>query len=190
MIDKDHIIELRKQGKTYQVIADELGCSKQYVGYVCLQYKRDCAKAQKKVRTPVENKNYTNLIVGIIQKAADDYFDLMTESILPTTSCNVAEIEKFFHSELYHLMTNIDGDYILNRLKREAVQKITIEYIVKPDDNQEGYYVCHIGEEHEPLSRTYASRDLALHKAAQMQGLRYNLYIYHLRKERLYENRI
>ena len=127
MIDKDQIIELRQQGKTYQLIADELGCSKQYAGYVCLQHKRECANYRKKVRKPVSGKNYTNLIVGFIQKAADDYFDLMTESILPSNSCNVAEIENFFHSELYHLMTNIDGDYILNRLKSEATQKITIE---------------------------------------------------------------
>ena len=33
--DKKRIIELREQGKTYKNIADEVGCSKQYVALVC-----------------------------------------------------------------------------------------------------------------------------------------------------------
>ena len=32
---REKILELREQGRTYQSIADEIGCSKQYVGLVC-----------------------------------------------------------------------------------------------------------------------------------------------------------
>lgn len=43
MVDKDKIIALRKQGKTYQSIADELCCSRQYVGQICGKYKPEVA---------------------------------------------------------------------------------------------------------------------------------------------------
>ena len=36
--DKSKILELREQGKTYQEIADEVGCTKQYIGQVCGKY--------------------------------------------------------------------------------------------------------------------------------------------------------
>lgn len=43
LVDKDEIIALRKQGKTYQSIADELCCSRQYVGQICGKYKPEVA---------------------------------------------------------------------------------------------------------------------------------------------------
>ena len=36
--DKYKILELREQGKTYQEIADEVGCTRQYIGQVCGKY--------------------------------------------------------------------------------------------------------------------------------------------------------
>ena len=34
-VDKKRIIELREKGRTYQSIADEVGCTRQYVGQIC-----------------------------------------------------------------------------------------------------------------------------------------------------------
>ncbi len=88
----------------------------------------------------------------------------------------MTEIEAFFHSDFYGLMTNIDCEYLMRKIKEEAA-KMVLEYTVSKEKGSSQYYVCLIGEENTPLSRRYTTKKKALHKAAEMQGIEYKQYM-------------
>lgn len=94
----------------------------------------------------------------------------------PRSNCNVTEIEAFFHSDFYGLMTNIDCEYLMRKIKEEAA-KMVLEYTVSKEKGSSQYYVCLVGEENTPLSRRYTTKKKALHKAAEMQGIEYKQYM-------------
>ena len=73
-------------------------------------------------------------------------------------------------------MTRLNPDYILERIKEEAA-KMVLEYTVAKEKGSSQYYVCRVGEEKTPLTRRYTTKKKALHKAAEMQGLDYKLYM-------------
>lgn len=119
----------------------------------------------------------TDLTNAIIAKAADDYFNLLAGFIPPPRrNCNVTEIEEFFRSDLYDLMTKVDGEYLMRKIKEEAA-KMVLEYTVSKEKGSSQYYVCRVGEEKIPLTRRYTTKKKALHKAAEMQGLEYKQYM-------------
>ena len=120
----------------------------------------------------------TDLTNAIIAKAADDYFNLLAGFIPPPprSDCNVTEIEAFFRSDLYGLMTNVDCEYLMRKLKEEAA-KMVLEYTVSKEKGSSQYYVCRVSEEKIPLTRRYTTKKKALHKAAEMQGLEYKQYM-------------
>ena len=121
-------------------------------------------------------EDYTLLIEAIIKRAAWDYFDLLAGFIVPTNDCNIAEIEAFFHSQYYAAMTRVNPDYIMDKIKEEA-RKMVLEYTVAKEKGSSQYYVCRVGKEKTPLSHNYSTKKKALHKAAEMQGLDYDLYM-------------
>lgn len=118
----------------------------------------------------------TELTHAIIAKAAEDYFNLLAGFIPPRSNCNVTEIEAFFHSDFYGLMTNIDCEYLMRKIKEEAA-KMVLEYTVSKEKGSSQYYVCLVGEENTPLSRRCTTKKKALHKAAEMQGIEYKQYM-------------
>lgn len=63
---------------------------------------------------------------AIIEQAAKDYMTairrLKRERTGAAAMKEAMEIEKFFHSEWYKTLTSIDGDYMIDRLRREAVK--------------------------------------------------------------------
>lgn len=73
-------------------------------------------------------------------------------------------------------MTRLNPDYILERIKEEAA-KMVLEYTVAKEKGSSQYYVCRVGEEKTPLTCRYTTKKKALHKAAEMQGLDYKLYM-------------
>lgn len=116
------------------------------------------------------------LCKAVIVKAAEDYFNLLAGFIPPRNDCNINEIEAFFHSDLYGLMTGVSGDYLMRKIKEEAA-KMVLEYTVSKEKGSSQYYVCRVGEEKTPLTRRYTTKKKALHKAAEMQGIEYKLYM-------------
>jgi hypothetical protein len=118
----------------------------------------------------------TDLTNAIIAKAADDYFNLLSGFIPPRSDYNVTEIEAFFRSDLYGLMTKVDCEYLMRKIKEEAA-KMVLEYTVSKEKGSSQYYVCRVGEEKIPLTRRYTTKKKALHKAAEMQGLEYKQYM-------------
>lgn len=116
------------------------------------------------------------LCKAVIVKAAEDYFNLLAGFIPPRNDCNTSEIEAFFHSDLYGLMTGVSGDYLMRKIKEEAA-KMVLEYTVSKEKGSSQYYVCRVGEEKTPLTQRYTTKKKALHKAAEMQGIEYKLYM-------------
>lgn len=120
--------------------------------------------------------DFTYLIEAIIKQAAEDYFELLAGFIVPTNDCNLAEIEAFFNSMYYAAMTRIDPDYLMDKIKEEA-SKMVLEYTVSKEKGSSQYYVCRVGEEKTPLTPRFTTKKKALHKAAEMQGIAYELYM-------------
>ena len=65
-----------------------------------------------------------NLRFGIVEQAVDDYFSLLAGFITPTTDCNIAELERFFYSDWFSVLCELEPDYIIENLKRKAKKMI------------------------------------------------------------------
>ena len=69
---------------------------------------------------------YQALANAIIEQAAKDYRDAVrrlkryqdSKAAMETAM----EVERFFHSDWYATLTDIDPDYLINRLRKEAVK--------------------------------------------------------------------
>ena len=120
--------------------------------------------------------DYSALTNAIIERAATDYFELLAGFVPTSSDCNINEIEKFFRSPYYESMTELDAEYLMQRIKEEA-GKMVLEYTVSKEKGSSQYYVCRVGEEKIPLTRRYTTKKKALHKAAEMQGLEYKQYM-------------
>lgn len=53
---------------------------------------------------------------------------------------------------------------------------MVLEYTVSKEKGSSQYFVCRVGD-NTPLTRYYSTKKKALHKAAEMQGLEYKLYM-------------
>lgn len=120
--------------------------------------------------------DYTVLTNAIIERAAIDYFELLAGFVPSRSNCNINEIEKFFRSPCYEIMTELNAEYLMQRIKEEAA-KMVLEYTVAKEKGSSQYYVCRVGEEKTPLTRRYTTKKKALHKAAEMQGIDYKNYM-------------
>ena len=62
---------------------------------------------------------------AIVKQAADEYRNArralirMPNAVPPKEK--IQDVEKFFRSEWYQLLTSVDGEYLLRRLEEEAV---------------------------------------------------------------------
>jgi hypothetical protein len=74
----------------------------------------------------MDSKNlvYDDLINGIIKQAADDYRKALKGRGYGKKSAEVVirEVEQFFHSRYFELLTKADGDYLIERLKQEHLE--------------------------------------------------------------------
>lgn len=86
------------------------------------------------------------------------------------------ELERFFDSDWYEVLTDVDKDYLLRKLKERVAQMVLI-YTVAKEKGSSMYYVCKVGEESERLTPLYTTKKKALHKAAEMQGEDYKTYM-------------
>lgn len=63
---------------------------------------------------------------AIVEQAAKDYrADIRLVKKNPDAKAalkDALEIEKFFHSGWYSMLTDVDGDYLIKRLRREAMK--------------------------------------------------------------------
>lgn len=66
------------------------------------------------------DKGIDNLKFGIIEQAAIDYVDLLAGFKSPTTDCNVDECRRFFRSQWFHSLCDLDPEQVINRLERKS----------------------------------------------------------------------
>lgn len=89
---------------------------------------------KKHIATPNQTINtssgygnsYQNLANAIIQSAASDYrtvLKIIKKRPDMRKICKLDELEAFFHSGWFSILTNLDGDYILNRIKKEVAEE-------------------------------------------------------------------
>ena len=77
---------------------------------------------------------YRNLANAIIIQAANDYrkaLDGKSYYYNKTPEMVIKEVERFFHSSWYRLLTKIDGDFIIEQLHREHNEKVRKEQLCK-----------------------------------------------------------
>ncbi len=69
---------------------------------------------------------YEALANAIIEQAVCDYRSalrsLKKHPDSRASSAQAREIEKFFHSRWYGVLTQLDPDYLINRLRKETVK--------------------------------------------------------------------
>lgn len=75
-------------------------------------------------QTPVYNDGYTKLGNAIIIQAAKDYRDVL-KKLNKNSENNMAkhmkrQIEDFFHSSLFGMITTIDPDMLIRKLNEEV----------------------------------------------------------------------
>lgn len=115
---------------------------------------------------------------AIVAQAADDYFNIIAGfPITPPPDKEVTKesLEKFFDSPWYDLLTDVDKEYLMRKLKEKADTMVLI-YTVGKEKGSSRYFVCRVGES-TPLTQSYTTKKKALHKAAEMQELDYKTYM-------------
>ena len=65
--------------------------------------------------------NLEDLTNAIVKQAADDYRKALRGKGYngKTPAKIIEEVEKFFHSKYFELLTTVKGDYLIERLKEE-----------------------------------------------------------------------
>ena len=122
---------------------------------------------------------YQLLANAIVEQAADDYFNILAGfGISPPDNSNKTtkkSLEQFFNSPWYDLLTDVDKEYLMRKLKEKADTMVLI-YTVGKEKGSNRYFVCRVGES-TPLTKTYTTKKKALHKAAEMQDMPYKMYM-------------
>jgi hypothetical protein len=66
-------------------------------------------------------RGYEDLANAIIIQAADDYRSLLGGA-KSSIGVNQTELEKFFKSEWYRVLSDVDGESLMNRIRKECGQ--------------------------------------------------------------------
>lgn len=77
---------------------------------------------------------YRKLAEAIIVKAAEDYFNALNGISYLTNKKKdsewvIKECEKFFHSQWYRTLTDVDGDFLIEQIKREHNRQVRKEQL-------------------------------------------------------------
>lgn len=81
------------------------------------------------------DKWYQELANGIILQAVADYRRALDGKPYETKHGNItpeyiiADCERFFRSKYFHLLTKIDGEYIIQKIRREHEEKVRKEQV-------------------------------------------------------------
>lgn len=71
--------------------------------------------------------NYQDLANAIVLKAAQDYMMLYRQFVFQTNGTGVRKelrkLERFFHSGWYRILTSVDGDYLLKKLREHVLEE-------------------------------------------------------------------
>lgn len=79
------------------------------------------------------DSNYQNLANAIVLQAVTDYrnaLDGVGYDYKPADKC-IVELEKFFRSSRYRMLTKVKGEYLIEQLKKEHLEKQRKEQLCK-----------------------------------------------------------
>lgn len=67
------------------------------------------------------NEGYVRLSIAIIDQAAQDYRTALRGGVVDNKAPKdtIAECERFFRSPFFNILTNIDGEYFITRIRKE-----------------------------------------------------------------------
>jgi hypothetical protein len=76
------------------------------------------------MRTEIDTA-YEDFANAIIKKAADDYRNALDGLGYDQKDPDrvIREIERFFHSKWFKILTSVDGDYLIEKIRQEHEEK-------------------------------------------------------------------
>ena len=128
-----------------------------------------------RVTPPISAEGAETLRFAIVEQAVEYYFSLLAGFILPKADCNETELEKFFHSQWFKTLCDLNPDYIINAI-RERAKKMVLKYTICKEKGSSRYFV-HAVDDKTPIPGTYGNKKQALHKAADLNGIDYKDYM-------------
>lgn len=126
-------------------------------------------------------QGYDLLRYAIVAQEIDDYLDLLARFELPTPTKNISLSEKFFRSEWFAHLCDLDPEYIMDAVKRKA-KTMVLKYSIVKEKGSNNYYVYAIGDK-TPIAGTRGTKKKALRKAAELNNLDYKDYMKVRRRE-------
>ena len=76
---------------------------------------------------------YENLANAIVIQACNDYRNALdgTGYSYKSPQAVIKELEKFFHSSYFRMLTKVKGEYLIERLRQEHQEKLRKEKLCK-----------------------------------------------------------
>lgn len=129
----------------------------------------------------LQESGYDRLRFAIVEQACDDYLSLLARLKKPTPDTNLCELDRFFHSEWFTFLCDLEPDYLMELIRRKA-KKMVLKYSIAKEKGSNKYYVFAI-EDKQPIPGTLSNKKRALHKAAELNDLDYKDYMRVRRRE-------
>lgn len=126
-------------------------------------------------------QGYELLRYAIVEQEINDYFDLLARFEVPTQDNNITLSEKFFRSQWFMYLCDLDPEYVMETVKRKA-KTMVLRYSIAKEKGSSNYYVFAIGDK-TPIAGTRSNKRKALRKAAELNGLDYKDYMRVRRRE-------
>lgn len=74
------------------------------------------------------DKGVENLVIGIINQAAQDYKDALLENSIGKYKCSpqkmLTDCKKFFESSYFELLTDVKGEYLMKKIKLQTIEEV------------------------------------------------------------------
>lgn len=126
-------------------------------------------------------QGYELLRYAIVEQEINDYFDLLARFEVPTVDKNITLSEKFFRSQWFTCLCDLDPEYVMETVRRKA-KTMVLKYSIAKEKGSSNYYVYAIGDK-TPIAGTRSNKRKALRKAAELNGLDYKDYMRVRRRE-------
>lgn len=126
-------------------------------------------------------QGYELLRYAIVEQEINDYFDLLARFEVPTQDNNITLSEKFFRSQWFMCLCDLDPEYVMETVRRKA-KTMVLRYSIAKEKGSSNYYVFAIGDK-TPIAGTRSNKRKALRKAAELNGLDYKDYMRVRRRE-------
>lgn len=126
-------------------------------------------------------QGYELLRYAIVEQEINDYFDLLARFEVPTQDNNITLSEKFFRSQWFTCLCDLDPEYVMETVRKKA-KTMVLRYSIAKEKGSSNYYVFAIGDK-TPIAGTRSNKRKALRKAAELNGLDYKDYMRVRRRE-------